>query len=121
MNGFFDDFQSRGLVKRELTFRGQTRDVWFREMTVGERLSIQRGLKFKQTGGTSEMELDYGDQQARVLQSLVFRLCKDEDGTPVWKNFAAFERERFEPGLIKALIDLMNDVNREQGEDAGNA
>lgn len=115
---YYADLQTP-VIGREITYNGQTKTVWFKRITGGERLKLNRGQMMTASGGGGErsqasMQMDLGDVTERKLMLIAFSNC-DEDGNKIFRN--AEQVRDLEDPLIEALHKHAAEINNEDGDE----
>lgn len=112
---YYADLQSP-VIEREINYNGQTRPVYFKRITGGDRLKLNRGQTMTATGGgggersQASMSMDMGDITERKLMLVAFSNC-DEEGNKIFRN--AEQVRDLEDQLIELLHKHAEEVNRE--------
>lgn len=108
------------LIKKEFIYRGETKDVFFRELNAGEQLKLSQGYKSTVRGGESEVVFDLGIEGERAHRLLHLTLVT-EDGKSVYSSLAKLHEEP--SSKINKLVALAREASAEFGEqdkEAGN-
>lgn len=122
-NNFFADLLDTELAEKTLTYRGKSKQVFFKPLTAGESLALLKGQAVPftigadgQPTGGGVVSFDLYDNREKQLKALAFRLC-DEKGKAVFRNLNDLSSQPLD--LINALLELLGEVNAEQKEDLG--
>lgn len=106
----YEDLINNAPVEKELEYGGQTKTVYFKQLTSGERLQLKKGQKGSVHAGESTFEVDLGDIDARNHLLLSFSNC-DKDGKPVFKT--AKQVADLPGTLVDALLALCGEALKE--------
>ena len=104
------------LIEKTLKYGGTETTVFFKELTGGDKLQLARGQKFTTTKEGGSFEVDLGDQLERGYKLVQLTLVND-GGKKVYSSINDLLKEPSKK--LKALVDLANEVHREDEE--GNA
>jgi hypothetical protein len=118
MTDFIDELVS-GLapVEMEFSFNGKTGKAFFKRITGAQKLQLVKGRKYKYdtTAGASQIvDVDLEDNERNQHQVILFCVCK-EDGSNRFKRIE--DVQNLDAGLLSALYDVANRVNRGAGEE----
>ena len=72
-------------IAKDVEYNGRTETFYFRRLTAGERIAIDKGQKGTVKSGESSFEIDVSDMHARNCLLLHFACC-DENGGKVFKT-----------------------------------
>jgi len=112
MKDIFADLVDNTPVCRTVTYNGRSKEFKFRRLTSGERMTMNRSLKYKAVGkGEFTTEAGLADLYIRNMLLLQYSLV-DSNGKNVFKNVE--EVQELEAGLFDALYKEAEDVNKEE-------
>lgn len=83
----YEQFFTATPIAKEVTYRGRTETVYFKQLTAGERMALKKGQKGEVREGASTFELDLGDIDSKNHQQLFYSNC-DENGRRVFNSQA---------------------------------
>jgi len=108
------------LIEKTFTYRGESRTVFFRELTAGEQLKLSQGYKSTLRDGATETTLDFHTEGERAHRLLQMTLV-DANGRNVYTNIGKLQEEPV--SKINKLVELAREASRqftEEGAEAGN-
>lgn len=81
----YEHLYSKNLLSKEVTFGDTTETLYFKHLTAGEKMQLNKGLKGEVQAGVSTFELDLGELEEKNHLKL-FYTNVDENGKRVFKN-----------------------------------
>lgn len=126
-NAFFADFVKNRILAATLTYRGSSKEVFFRPLTAAERAELTRGQKIRLNSESASgerpeskvVEVDAHDIIIRTHKFLAF-CCVDERGKQVFKNHTAVGE--LPEDFVQALQTLANETLQDDDPgDLGNS
>ena len=101
-----DHLFSNRPVSKELTIGGTTSTYYFRKLTAGEQIALNKGQKTTLRSGESTMEVDIADMHARNCQLLSY-VWVDESGK---QALPASKLREIPAEYIAAIVAAANEV-----------
>lgn len=98
-------FTNRPIAK-EITVNGVTETFYFRKLTAGEQITLNRGQKTTLESGKSTMEIDISELHARNCQFLSFVWVNEDGG----KKFDVSKLKDIPADFIALLVAGANDA-----------
>ena len=112
MKDIFVDLVDTTPIARTITYNNKSKEFNFRKLTSGERMTMNRSLKYKTVGkGEFTTEAGLDDLYMRNMLLLQFSLV-DSSGKNIFKNIS--EVQQIEAGLFDVLYKEAEDVNKEE-------
>lgn len=93
-------------ISKEITVAGVTDVYYFRKLTAGEQITLNKGQKTTITSGASTMEVDISDMHARNCLFLSF-VWVDENGK---QAFTQNKLREAPADYIAAIVSGANDA-----------
>lgn len=106
------------LEERDVEIDGETRSVWFRRVSAGQREQLLRGLKVNHVPGENDgsIEIDLGENEHQGQLLVLFSVCK-EDGKPAFRNLETVRK--IPHRKFKILLKHAEAVNKDMADDPG--
>lgn len=98
------------LIEKTFSYRDESRQVFFRELSAGEQLKLAAGSRAAVRDGVSELTLDFaaeGERGHRLVQMTLVT----EDGKPVYSSLAKLQEEK--SSKIAKLVALAREASSE--------
>lgn len=121
---FFADVESDVAVEESFEINGKTKTVWVRQIDAGERLQLNRGIKFTFAGKagdpkatTTTSETDLGESGERDAKLIMFAICKDASGTRMFDNVMQVKKRKGK--VFDALLEIASRHNNKTEGEAG--
>lgn len=87
MGSYFSDLIDDAPVERVLEYNGQTKPVWVKRLTAGQRMKLQAGQVYEFEDGKAKSKIDMADASKRNATLIRFALC-DSAGKAVFSQDA---------------------------------
>lgn len=119
---FFADVESEVPEERSFTIGGKSKTVWVRQLSQGERIRINKGIKFHFAGKagapggtTTTSDTDLGESGERDALLVQFSICRSADGTRMFDNLEQVKKRK--GPVFDALLKIASDYNNAKGGD----
>ncbi len=112
---FFADLTDDAPVLRKVTYKGKSKDVYYRKITAGERLTINKNIRARSVGKEAvNTEISLEDL---YLRNMMLLQCSavEENGSRIFKKIS--EVQELEAGLFDALYKEAEEINKEDANE----
>jgi hypothetical protein len=101
----YEHFFTNAPIAKEVSYNGRTETVYFKKLTTGQRMALQKGQRGEVQDGKLTYELSFDEITAMNHQKVYFSNC-NENGKRIFNS--AKEVAELEDGFFEVLIAACN-------------